>query len=181
VFFALVVKILGDKTMKKMTEANLKEAFAGESQAHMKYLNFAERAEKEGRPNVARLFQAASFSEQIHASNHLRALEGIQDTAANLGGAVGGETFEIEEMYPAYKTVAEAQEEKKALRSMSWALEAEKVHARLYGEAKQALEASNDIAAKDIWVCPTCGFTMAGEPPDVCPVCGAKHERFRKF
>jgi rubrerythrin len=167
--------------MKKMTEANLKDAFAGESQAHMKYLNFAERAEKEGRPNIARLFQAASFSEQVHASNHLRALEGIQDTTTNLGGALGGETFEIEEMYPVYNAAAQAQDEKRALRSMSWALEAEKVHARLYAEAKQAVEAGNDFAARDIWVCGACGFTMEGEPPDVCPVCGAKHERFRKF
>jgi len=167
--------------MKKMTEANLKESFAGESQAHMKYLNFAERAEKEGFPNVARLFRATSYAEQIHASNHLRALDGIQGTAANLGAAIGGETFEVEEMYAAYKAVAEAQGEKKALRMMDWALAAEKVHAQLYGAAKQSVEGGNDIGEHPIWVCEACGFTMEGEPPDVCPVCGAKHERFRKF
>jgi rubrerythrin len=167
--------------MEKMTEANVQAAFAGESQAHMKYLNFADKAEKEGFPNVARLFQAAAFAEQIHASNHLRALDGIQGTAANLGAAIGGETFEVEQMYPAYKAVAEAQGEKKALRYMDWAFEAEKVHAKLYTEAKQSVEAGKDVAAQDIWICTSCGFTIDGQPPDKCPVCGAVKERFRKF
>jgi len=167
--------------VEKMTEDNLQAAFAGESQAHVKYLNFADKAGKEGFPNVARLFQAASFAEQMHASSHLRALEGIQGTAANLGAALGGETFEIEQMYPAYKTVAEAQGEKRALRSMDWALAAEKVHAKLYAEAKQSVEAGKDVAAQDIWVCTSCGFTMEGVPPDKCPVCGASKEKFRKF
>ena len=167
--------------MEKMTEDNLQAAFAGESQAHMKYLNFADKAGKEGFPNVARLFQAASFAEQMHASSHLRALEGIQGTAANLGAALGGETFEIEQMYPAYKAVAEAQGEKRALRSMDWALAAEKVHAKLYAEARQSVEAGKDVAAQDIWVCISCGFTMEGVPPDKCPVCGVSKEKFRKF
>ena len=167
--------------MEKTTETNLQAAFAGESQAHIKYLNFADKAEKESLPNVARLFQAASFAEQIHAGNHLRALEGIQGTVANLGEAFGGETFEIERMYPDYMAVAEKQGEKKALRSMSWALEAEKVHAKLYAEAKQSVEAGKDVAAVDIWVCTACGFTMEGEPPDKCPVCGTLKIKFRKF
>jgi len=167
--------------MKKMTEANLKSAFAGESQAHMKYLNFAERAEKEKLPNVARLFQATAFAERVHASNHLRALEGIAGTAPNLGQAIEGETYEVEEMYPAFTAVAERQEEKKALRSMTWALESEKVHAALYGAAKRAVEGGKDIATTDMWVCSACGFTVESTAPDVCPVCGAKHESFRKF
>ena len=167
--------------MKKPTEDNVKAAFAGESQAHMKYLNFAERAEKEKLPNVARLFLATAYAERVHASNHLRALEGIAGTAPNLGEAIAGETYEVEEMYPAFTAVAERQEEKKALRSMSWALESEKVHAALYGAAKRAVEDGRDIAAADIWVCSACGFTAEGTAPDVCPVCGAKHESFRKF
>jgi len=167
--------------MEAMTQDNLKVAFAGESQAHIKYLNFAERAEKEGFPNVARLFQATSFAEQIHASNHLKALEGVQGTAANLGSAIGGETFEVEQMYPAYMAVADKQGEKKALRSMNWAIEAEKVHAQLYGGARQAVESGKDMAAVDIWVCMSCGFTMEGVPPEKCPVCGASKDKFRKF
>lgn len=167
--------------MKEMTEANLKAAFAGESQAHMKYLNFAEQARREGLPNIARLFEAASYAEQVHASNHLRALGGIQPTPANLVAAKGGEDFEIAEMYPAYKAVAELQGEKQALRSMTWALEAEKVHSALYGAAKEKADAKQDTGATEIWVCPSCGFTGEGEMPDVCPICGAKHEKFRKF
>lgn len=167
--------------MKKMTEANLLAAFAGESQAHMKYLNFAEQARREGLPNISRLFEAAAFAEQMHASNHLRALSGIGNTAANLGAAKGGEDFEVDEMYPSYKVAAEAQGEKQALRSMSWAFEAEKVHSVLYGAARTKAEVKQDIEAKDVWVCTSCGFTVEGEAPDVCPVCGVKHERFRKF
>jgi rubrerythrin len=167
--------------MKEMTEANLKAAFAGESQAHMKYLNFAEQARREGLPNIARLFDAASFAEQVHASNHLRALSGIHDTAANLGAAKAGEDFEIDEMYPTYKAVADLQAEKQALRSMTWALEAEKVHSALYGAAKEKADAKQDVGAKQIWVCTSCGFTGEGDEPDVCPICGAKHEKFRKF
>ncbi len=164
-----------------MTEANLQNAFAGESQAHVKYLNFADRAEREGLPNVARIFRAAAFSEQIHASNHLRALDGIGATAANLAAAIGGETFEVDEMYYAYMLLAEAQGESRALRSMKAADAAEQVHAQLYGAAKAAVEAGQDATSKEIWVCSACGYTMEGEPPDVCPICGARHERFTCF
>ncbi len=167
--------------MKKMTEANLQAAFAGESQAHMKYLNFAEQARKEGLPNIARLFEAASFAEQVHASNHLRTLSGIKDTVTNLGAAKGGEDFEVDEMYPAYQAAADAQGEKQAHRVMSWALEAEKVHSQLYGAARQKAETKQDCEEADIWVCTACGFTVEGEAPEVCPICGAKHPKFRKF
>jgi len=167
--------------MNPMTEENLKAAFAGESQAHIKYLNFADKAEKDGLANVARLFQAASYAEQIHAGNHLKALDGVQGTAANLGAEHGGETFEIDQMYPAYMKVAEAQGEKKALRSMNWAVEAEKVHAKLYADAKQSVEGGKDMAAVDIWVCTFCGFTMEGVPPERCPMCNTPKDKFRKF
>src|SRR4030065_2215686 len=95
--------------MKKMTEENVKGAFAGESQAHMKYMAFAEAAQKEKLANIARLFRANSFAEQIHATNHLRTLSGIRKTVENLQAAIEGETFEVTEMYPAYIKVAEDQ------------------------------------------------------------------------
>ena len=60
--------------MKQMTEKNLRDAFAGESQAHMRYLIYARKAEEEGKPNIARLFRAISFAEQVHAANHLKTL-----------------------------------------------------------------------------------------------------------
>ena len=167
--------------MKEMTQANLQAAFAGESQAHVKYMAFAEMAEREKLPNVARVFRAAAYAEQMHATNHLRALGGIGKTAANLEAAFGGETFEINEMYPAYLAVAEAQEEKRALQSMNDALAAEKVHAALYAAAKEAVAAGKDAEVSTLWVCDVCGFTGEGELPEKCPICGAVHTKLRKF
>jgi rubrerythrin len=167
--------------MKKMTLSNAQGAYAGESQAHMRYLNFAERARKDGFPNVARLFEAASYSEQVHATNHLKAMEEIQDTASNLTAAAAGEEFEIEEMYPAYFAVAELQAEANAGKQMSRALAAEKVHFSLYQKASKNASAGKDIGETSYYICPVCGFTMEGDPPDVCPICGAKHDVFRKF
>ncbi len=166
--------------MKETTLENMKAAFAGESQAHMKYMAFAERAEREGFANIARLFRAASFSEQIHATNHLRAL-GLGKTAENLEAAFGGESYEIASMYPEFIAAALADEEKRAQGSMEDALAAEKVHAALYAAAKAAVAAGKDSEMGDVYVCGVCGFTMDGEAPDKCPICGAPHTRFSKF
>jgi rubrerythrin len=164
-----------------MTRENLSAAFAGESQAHMKYLAFAAKAEKEGRPNIARLFTAIAYAEQVHATNHLKELGGIGDTVSNLGAAIEGETFEVDEMYAAYLAAAELQEERGAKRSMTYAIEAEKIHADMYGEAKASAEAGEDIQIGQVYICPVCGFTHIGEPPDCCPVCNVKSERFKAF
>lgn len=167
--------------MKKMTEENLKNAFAGESQAHMKYMAFADKAEKENLANVARLFRANSFAEQVHATNHLRTLSGIGNTSENIMAAIEGETFEVEEMYPAYVCVAEEQQEKGAETMTRWALEAEKVHAGLYKKALESVENGQDMEPKPIHVCQVCGFTVEGEVPDTCPVCGSPKEKFTEF
>jgi rubrerythrin len=167
--------------MKKMTEENVKGAFAGESQAHMKYIAFGEAAEKEKLANVARLFRAASFSEQVHATNHLRVLNGIGKTGENLQAAAQGENFEIIEMYPAYVKVAEDQGEKMAVKYFSFALAAEKVHAGLYKRAKESVDKGQDLGYFPIQVCGVCGFTVEGEAPDKCPVCGSPKEKFVKF
>ncbi len=167
--------------MHKMTQANLEAAFAGESQAHMKYLAFSAKAEKEGFSNVARLFKAIAYAEQVHATNHFKVLGGLGKTADNLGAAIGGETFEVEEMYPAFTAVAELQEEKGAIRSNNWAMEAEKVHAVMYGDAKAAVEGGKDAEVGQVYVCSLCGWTGEGEPPDECPLCKAKKEKFITF
>ena len=167
--------------MRNQTEGNLKGAFAGESQAHMRYLAFADKAEKEGFPNVARLFRAISFAEQAHATGHLRTLGGIVSTAENLGEAIGGETYEVEEMYPAFIAVAELQGEKSALRSMNFALEAEKIHAAMYQQARQSVQAGQDVALGTIYICEVCGYTVEGAAPDRCPLCNAPKEKFRAF
>jgi rubrerythrin len=167
--------------MKAMTRDNLESAFAGESQAHMKYLAFAARAEKEGKPNIGRLFQATSYAEQVHATAHLKELSGIGDTVSNLAKAIEGETFEVEEMYAAYLAVADEQQEKGAHRSMTYAIEAEKIHAQLYKAAKEAADAGKDLDVGPVYVCPVCGWTHVGELPDRCPVCNTKKESFKVF
>jgi rubrerythrin len=167
--------------MRDMTKANLEAAFAGESQASMKYKIFADKAEEEGYPEVARLFRAISFAEQVHATNHFKQLQGIQDTAGNLGAAIGGESFENTEMYPAYDAVAKLQGEKGAVLSIHYALEAEKIHEAMYGEAKQLVEMGKDKAALPVYICPTCGYTVIGDPPDKCPVSQTAKGKFVKF
>lgn len=147
----------------------------------MRYLIFADVAEKEGFPNVARLFRAIAFAEQVHTTNHYRALGMMGESAANLQVAIDGETFEVEEMYPAYKAVADLQEEKNASRSMNYALEAEKVHAGMYQKARQAVLAGKDVELGPVYICEVCGWTVEGEAPDRCPICGATKEKFRKF
>ncbi len=167
--------------MRKMTEGNLEAAFAGESKAHMRYLIFADKAEKEGHANVARLFRAIAFAEQVHATNHFKNLDGLGATADNLQVAIDGETYEVEEMYPAFRAVAELQGEAGAVRSTTWALEAEKIHADLYGRAKTAVVDGQDLDVDKIHICEVCGWTGTGEKPDKCPICGAKAERIRTF
>jgi rubrerythrin len=167
--------------MKEMTKSNLSAALAGESQAHIKYLAFAAVAEKEGRPNIARLFNAIAYAEQVHATSHLRELGYVGDTATNLRTAIGGEDFEVAEMYPAYLAVADLQEDKGARRTMSHAYEVEKLHSVLYNQACASLDASGDTPGDELYVCPVCGFTHVGEPPERCPVCNAKREKFKTF
>lgn len=167
--------------MHQMTKENLKSAFAGESQAHMKYIIFADKAEEEGYKNIARLFRAIAFAERVHAANHLNTLNGINLTADNLEVAMEGERFEVTEMYPAYKAVADLQEEKKAEKSIYYALEAEKIHEALYAEAKEAAKAGKDMDIRDIYICPVCGHTAVGKVPERCPICGVLAEKFKKF
>ncbi len=167
--------------MHPMTEANLKAAFAGESQAHMRYLIFAEQAEKEGKMNLARLFRAIAYAEQVHATNHYRELGLIGDSPSNLQQCIDGETFEVEEMYPAYNKVAELQGEQGAVRSTHYALEAEKIHAGMYKEAKAKADAGKDVEIGKVYICPICGYTTEEDAPDKCPVCGAPRDMFKEF
>ncbi len=159
------------------TETNLKEAFAGESQANRKYLAFAEKADKEGYPQAAKLFRAAAAAETVHAHSHLRALEGVGTTADNLKEAIGGETYEFESMYPPMIEAAEAENHSAATRSFQFANEVEKVHAELYRKALDTLENAQEV---DYYVCSVCGHTVEDEAPDTCPVCGSKATAFNK-
>ncbi len=169
--------------MRKMTEEFLRAAFAGESQAHIKYAAFADEAHKAGLNNVAKLFRAISYAERVHATNHLKVLGGLKDTGDNLQAAIDGENFEVDEMYPAYDAVAKLQKEKDAAKSINFALEAEKIHAAMYAEAKKAADGGKDWAIGDVYICPNCGYTHIdkGDLPSHCPVCGWKQSTFKKF
>ncbi len=159
------------------TEQNLKDAFAGESQANRKYLAFAKKAEDEGYLQAAKLFRAAAAAETIHAHNHLRGLSGVKSTKENLLVAISGESYEFQKMYPQMIADAKAEGQDYALRSFNLANEVEKIHAALY---QKALENLGQNVATDYYVCSVCGYTVEGEAPDECPVCKAKKKAFLK-
>jgi len=160
------------------SEKFLLEAFAGESQANRKYLAFAQKADSEGFPQVARLFRAAAEAETIHAHNHLRVAKGIRSTKENLAEAISGETHEFTKMYPEMIEAARAEGNKAAEMTFSFANEVEKTHAQLYQKLLDSLGGAREDYP--YYVCPVCGHTAEGNAPDVCPVCGAKGELFKK-
>ncbi len=159
------------------TKENLKEAFDGESQANQKYLSFANEAEGKGFCNIAKLFRTTAQAERIHAAGHFEALGGVGSTAENLEAAIGGETFEHTEMYPPMVKQAEL-DEHPAKRMFSFALRAERVHAELYKKALEAVRNGQDIEEAEVWLCPFCGHIELGNPPENCPICGAKASRY---
>jgi len=167
--------------LSAMTEESLKAAFAGESQAAEKYIVYAEQAEEEGFPNIAKLFRAVSFAETRHARNHLRVMNGVNSTTDNLAAAYAGESFEIEEMYPAYAEIAKVQKQAQASRSIKYALKAEMDHKWMYAEALERAIEGKDADAAPVSVCVVCGHTAIGDVPDKCPVCGAAKEYYRTF
>lgn len=182
--------------MHSMTISNLRNAYGGESMAHMRYKIWADKAEQEGFPNVARLFRAISSAETIHATNHFSELEnqagdslgasmavfGLGSTLQNLQGGINGETYEVTEMYPTYLETAKFQGEKGAQLSFHYALSAEQTHAGLFRKAKAAIESTkSDVELSAIQICEVCGWTHAGDKPDKCPICGATREKFQTF
>ncbi len=159
------------------TKENLGEAFAGESQANQKYRAFAKKAEKDGFPNIARLFRTTAEAERIHAEGHLGALEGIGSTADNLKAAIDGETYEYKEMYPPMLEDAE-NENHKAKRMFGFAVKVEEIHAQLYKLALEAAEQGKDLAETKFYLCPVCGHIEFGAPPEKCPICGVKGSKY---
>jgi rubrerythrin len=154
------------------TTDNLKDAFAGESQANQKYRAFAKKAEKEGFTNIAKLFRTTAEAERIHAEGHLKALEMIASTADNLQSAIDGETYEFEEMYPPMLELAQ-KDGHKAKTMFKFAVDAEEVHAIIYKKALEAVKNGVDMDVSDFYLCPICGYIEVGSTPEKCPVCGA--------
>lgn len=159
------------------TEENLRNAYAGESQAMVRYKIFAEIARSKGFEGIARVFEAASLSEFIHAKNHLKVIEELNDVKRNLETAHAGETYEISEMYPKFYEEAQKEGNKRAMTSIRWAWETEKVHAGIF---KKLLESGEDFTGK-IYICPVCGYAMEGDVPENCPLCNTPKDNFVEF
>lgn len=178
-----------------MTADYLRSAYSGESMAHMRYLIWGEHATKDGFPNIGRLFNAIAYAERVHANNHFTVLKeqigdktvvaggefGLTNIIDNLQGAINGELHEIEQMYPVYVETAKFQNEKDAERAFHYALEAEKCHAALFKRAQNLAKEGKDMEDKKIYVCPVCGYTVEGDAPDHCPICGTKKELFKEY
>jgi len=144
-------------------------------------LFFADRAEKEGYPQIARLFRAAAEAETVHARNHLEAMGGIGATKDNLKAAVSGEGYEFREMYPGFIEQAKSENNRRAQTTFTFANEVEKIHYDLYQKALKALEAGQQLTDEPYYfVCLVCGNTVAGEAPERCPVCGAPRSKFKR-
>ncbi len=160
------------------TEKNLKEAFAGESQANRRYLAFAKKAEEEGFKQVAKLFRAAAEAETVHAHSHLRVLGGVRSTRENIQEAIAGETHEFKKMYPEMLAKAKAEDIRPAEMSFNYANQVEKIHADLY---EKALADLGKNKATDYYVCPVCGNTVEEKAPDRCPICATPGSKFLKI
>ncbi|MFQ5710796.1 MAG: rubrerythrin family protein, partial [Candidatus Geothermarchaeales archaeon] len=160
---------------------NLAAAFAGESQANRKYLAFADRAEREGFPHVARLFRAAAESETVHAMFHLRVMKGVKSTEENLQMAIEGETHEYEKMYPDFIETAQREGNRAAVRGFGYAKDSEMGHAEKYRKALESVKAGKDLDPMEYFVCQVCGYTAEGEAPETCPICGSPKEKFKRI
>jgi len=180
----------------EITVKNLLAAFEGESNAHAKYTAFAVKADEDGLHGAASLFRAAGRAEQIHAANHARVIKQlggdaactihaaeVKSTLENLKAALSGEQYEIDTMYPEFLAEATARGNALAVRTFTGALEAEKTHARLYGEAVALLQGGKLDSwigsAREFYVCPVCGYTSETEEEhERCPVCNCPWEKF---
>jgi rubrerythrin len=163
------------------TNENLREAFAGESQANRKYLFFAEKADESGLKQVARLFRAAAEAETVHARNHLKVLGEIKSDKENLAAAVGGEQYEFTDMYPEFIKQARAEGNSRAERSFDMANKVEQVHHKLFEQALGSLGTVESSGDTPYYVCQVCGNTFEGEAPERCPICGAPRSKFKKI
>lgn len=161
----------GTKTLK-----NLKAGFIAESQAHLRNLAFAMKADQEGYSQVARLFRAIAEAEAVHAFNHLRLLGGVSSTQENLESAFERENL-ASNRYP--QVVREANEEDNAgvATILSYSRDVEKGHATLYKKALAYMMAEDEV---EYHVCQVCGYVSDGVLPDECPICGAPKEKFRR-
>ena len=177
---------------------NLKKAITGETGANAKYTQFSQIAQKEGFPNIGKIFAAAAEAEAVHIRNHNAALVKLGEkefkptlpeiktgtTAENLKAAIDGETYETTTMYADFVATAKAENCAAAITTFSWAKDAEKKHAQFYSAVLESLTAKgNDSEVSATWyVCPKCGNlydSITGVQS--CEFCGTKPSSFQQF
>jgi len=163
--------IKGTKTLK-----NLKAGFVAESQAHLRNLAFAMKAEQEDYPQVARLFRAIAEAEAVHAFNHFRLLGAGSSTQENLESAFERENLAAS-TYPQFIREANEENNTSVATTFSYSRDVEKGHAKLYKKALAHMMAEEET---EYYVCQVCGHVSDGVLPDECPICGAPKEKFRK-
>jgi len=167
-----------DKNMSEnKTLKNLMAAFTGEAEANRKYTAYAKKAEKDGNLNAAKLFRAAADAETIHALKHFEVAGKIGSTADNLKDGINGETYEYKEMYPPFVKQAEAEGNKAAAMSFTFAMKAEEVHAGLYRDALENLDNTEEVF---YYLCPVCG-NIEKFKPEKCSICGVPGDKFIKY
>jgi rubrerythrin/Fe-S-cluster-containing hydrogenase component 2 len=167
-----------DKNMSEnKTLKNLMAAFTGEAEANRKYTAYAKKAEKDGNLNAAKLFRAAADAETIHALKHFEVAGKIGSTADNLKDGINGETYEYKEMYPPFVKQAEAEGNKAAAMSFTFAMKAEEVHAGLYKDALENLDNTEEVF---YYLCPVCG-NIENFQPEKCSICGVPGDKFIKY
>jgi rubrerythrin len=195
---AIVGYMSGCKSPKPVkTIENLKAAYNGESTASAKYAAFAVKAKEEGFDTIAKMFEATSKAEAIHADNHKKVLEKlgekveaasigafeVKTTMENLMDAAAGETYEIDSMYPSFMKIAEEEKCADAKKSFTWALDTEKKHKEFYIRAHEAIMNGGEKSLPVQWfVCPVCGNTY--DQPTVkekCDFCMTAKEKFFVF
>ncbi len=166
------------------TEKNLMEAFAGESQAHTKYLYYASKAKKEGYVQISNLFIETALNEKEHAKLWFKYLHGgeVPATTQNLEDAANGENFEWTDMYERMAKEAEEEGFKEIAAKMRMVGAIEKHHEERY---RQLLKNINDeiVFSREgdvIWQCSNCGHIVIGKKaPQICPVCNHPQSYFQ--
>ena len=163
------------------TEKNLKEAFAGESQARNKYTYFASKAKKEGFEQIAALFLKTADNEKEHAQLWFKELNGIGNTAENLVAAAEGENYEWTDMYAGFAETAEKEGFPELAEKFRMVAAIEKHHEERYRALLHNVEAQEVFKKSEvkIWECRNCGHLVVGtEAPDVCPTCAHPQSYF---
>ena len=158
------------------TREALQQAYAGEAKAALRLKVYAEKAEEEGYPQLAKLFRAIAWSEEIHGKRALKTLKEIKTTEENLEESFQSEQGVAAVAYSQFVREAEAEGNRAAVLHFSQSRDVEETHAKLYKEAMNHLLEERETTYH---VCLICGYVADGVQPEVCPVCSAGKEMFR--